>query len=708
MGLAPKNLTTPKPAEQNLEKFKNTSFDKIQIVADNIDAIIQLSGAIPGDLESYYGPLDSVPLTRPNGDPSKEGDTYLDTNSGFMMVLGNGTWGLLESVSVIPGVELNTSRFIVSDPTERVITIPEGLTYTLGVNNLQVMVNGAYQDIDYDYSETTTNKITFLRELESGDVVTFRIGIPIQNIPVNVTVDGDIIKYDVVTDFFEKNGVTPLDKVVYLAGYETLSDGQAGFYLYDADGLQSTADGKLLIDPNVDQGNQGSGTGYGLWVKQVFLPEQTPGGSYVGKIPPMNALPWSRWTNCTTMKTYVLWKNSNCTLHWVQDHPTYLSDKGDDGADGVDGIDGKSAYELALDSGFEGTEQEWLDSLQGYSGTDGKSAYEVAVDGGFVGDEAAWLASLNGTDGIDGKTAYEIAVENGYTGDEASWVESLKGEDGQDVEVELLIAAAPSFYVDANNHNEFIQATNSDGGPVVITVGPSLRDIDGVNTVVVGSMIFISSATDSEVWLQGDAGQGVTIDSPGTLRVYGRNSSVALLSLSETKWLLIGDMYPGDIIVTPEPGFDKPLVTDPTWTPENFTAPDAYNWPVTLEFRPDGTAFPNHGDGTPFVWLTDGTPVDNEFEVRITFISETGSNGVNTLRVPAASADWQPLVFNSSIDDDWSLYNGSALIDYAELYGYVENSADPSITVLVEIREIANTANYVAGELYTAQGIVPG
>ena len=553
MGLAPKNLTTPKPAEQNLEKFKNTSFDKIQIVADNIDAIIQLSGAIPGDLESYYGPLDSVPLTRPNGDPSKEGDTYLDTNSGFMMVLGNGTWGLLESVSVIPGVELNTSRFIVSDPTERVITIPEGLTYTLGVNNLQVMVNGAYQDIDYDYSETTTNKITFLRELESGDVVTFRIGIPIQNIPVNVTVDGDIIKYDVVTDFFEKNGVTPLDKVVYLAGYETLSDGQAGFYLYDADGLQSTADGKLLIDPNVDQGNQGSGTGYGLWVKQVFLPEQTPGGSYVGKIPPMNALPWSRWTNCTTMKTYVLWKNSNCTLHWVQDHPTYLNDKG------------YSAYEIAVKNGFVGTEQEWLDSLQGYSGTDGKSAYEVAVDGGFVGDEAAWLESLNGTngtdgidgaDGLDGKTAYEIAVENGYIGDEASWLDSIKGEDGKDVEVEFLDNPANVIYLDANNHNQFIRCTYDmpvdaigDAARVTITLGPSFKDVEGVNTAAVGSMIFVTSATDAEVWLVGSSGEGVSLVSPSTTMVYGKNSSVAVMSTAETEWLMFGDIYPDEVIV---------------------------------------------------------------------------------------------------------------------------------------------------------------
>ncbi len=49
------------------------------------------------------------------------------------------------------------------------------------------------------------------------------------------------------------------------------------------------------------------------------------------------------------------------------------------------------------------------------------SAYEIAVQNGFQGDEAAWLRSLQGTDGDDGKdltaqTLYENAVAEGYEG----------------------------------------------------------------------------------------------------------------------------------------------------------------------------------------------------------------------------------------------------------------------------------------------------
>lgn len=64
------------------------------------------------------------------------------------------------------------------------------------------------------------------------------------------------------------------------------------------------------------------------------------------------------------------------------------------------GIDarGKSAYQIAVENGFVGTEQEWLESLKGESGEyagKGLSAYEIAVKNGFVGTEQEWLSSLN-------------------------------------------------------------------------------------------------------------------------------------------------------------------------------------------------------------------------------------------------------------------------------------------------------------------------
>ncbi len=88
------------------------------------------------------------------------------------------------------------------------------------------------------------------------------------------------------------------------------------------------------------------------------------------------------------------------------------------------GAPGKSAYQVAVDNGFEGTEQEWLESL---IGDEGKSAYQVAVDNGFEGTVAEWLASLVGA---SGKSAYQVAVDNGFEGTEEQWIASLKGKDG--------------------------------------------------------------------------------------------------------------------------------------------------------------------------------------------------------------------------------------------------------------------------------------
>lgn len=100
---------------------------------------------------------------------------------------------------------------------------------------------------------------------------------------------------------------------------------------------------------------------------------------------------------------------------------------------------GFSAYDIAKQHGFEGTEAEWLSSLKGDKGDKGDcgfSAYELAQQAGFSGDEAAWRASLKGDkgdqgiQGIQGISAYEVAKKNGFNGTEVEWLASLKGNKG--------------------------------------------------------------------------------------------------------------------------------------------------------------------------------------------------------------------------------------------------------------------------------------
>lgn len=53
----------------------------------------------------------------------------------------------------------------------------------------------------------------------------------------------------------------------------------------------------------------------------------------------------------------------------------------------------KSAYEIAVDNGFEGTEQEWLESFS--RGANGKSAYEYAKEGGYNKSEEDFAEDIN-------------------------------------------------------------------------------------------------------------------------------------------------------------------------------------------------------------------------------------------------------------------------------------------------------------------------
>lgn len=60
---------------------------------------------------------------------------------------------------------------------------------------------------------------------------------------------------------------------------------------------------------------------------------------------------------------------------------------------GVNYAKGDSAYIIAINNGFHGSEEEWLDSLEG------ESAYEIAQTHGYTGTETEWLASLEGPEG---------------------------------------------------------------------------------------------------------------------------------------------------------------------------------------------------------------------------------------------------------------------------------------------------------------------
>lgn len=95
---------------------------------------------------------------------------------------------------------------------------------------------------------------------------------------------------------------------------------------------------------------------------------------------------------------------------------------GEKGEPGEQGERGESAYETAVELGFVGTEEEWIASLHGQNGTNG-----AAGKAGAKGDPGS--QGTPGDVGPQGLSAYQVAVASGYTGTESEWLASLKGKD---------------------------------------------------------------------------------------------------------------------------------------------------------------------------------------------------------------------------------------------------------------------------------------
>lgn len=97
---------------------------------------------------------------------------------------------------------------------------------------------------------------------------------------------------------------------------------------------------------------------------------------------------------------------------------------GTNGLNGTNGQNGKSAYEIAVEQGFVGSEQEWLESLKGQDGQDG-IVMDAPSDGKLYGRMNANWVEVTGSGGGGGITDAP-ADSKAYARKDNAWVETVE------------------------------------------------------------------------------------------------------------------------------------------------------------------------------------------------------------------------------------------------------------------------------------------
>lgn len=114
------------------------------------------------------------------------------------------------------------------------------------------------------------------------------------------------------------------------------------------------------------------------------------------------------------------------------------------GDKGQDGMDGKSAYAIAVERGFAGTENEWLNSLKGEKGAAGPDGISVtSIEQTIVSTEDGGVNIVTVT--LSDGTQSTFHVKNGSAGVKGD--KGDKGEPGHDADISSItpetIGAAP-------------------------------------------------------------------------------------------------------------------------------------------------------------------------------------------------------------------------------------------------------------------------
>ncbi|MFK8294813.1 hypothetical protein ACI760_01305 [Capnocytophaga canimorsus] len=191
-----------------------------------------------------------------------------------------------------------------------------------------------------------------------------------------------------------------------------------------------------------------------------------------------------------------------------------------------------TAYQIAVENGFQGTVQQWLESLKGEKGENGapgtngvmgKSAYQIAVDNGFVGDESAWLQSLKGERGEAGMqgppgevgpAGMGAAGADGLNGSQIYWVDNVSQLNNLYGSRPIVGHHAPYDYAIVKSTMELYSLKNTGSNYQIELIG-SLKGIASSEPAVLKTSTNITTSQQ----ISGFSQKGKTVVSQGTANI---------------------------------------------------------------------------------------------------------------------------------------------------------------------------------------------
>ncbi len=325
-----------------------------------------------------------------------------------------------------------------------------------------------------------------------------------------------------------------------------------------------------------------------------------------------------------------------------------------DVAGGADGADGASAYEVAVASGFVGTEAQWLASLvgpqgpqgpqgiQGVQGVQGETGPqgpqgiqgetgpqgpqgiqgdtgpqgpqgiqgEVGPQGpqGLKGDTGdtgpqgvqgdVGPTGPAGVDGDDGLSAYQIAIAGGFVGTEAQWLASLVGPQGPQGETGATGPQGPQGIHGATGP----QGPQGETGPQGPKGDPGSGDVTGPFSATSNAVALFDGTTgklikDSTKLLP----SGDVVGTTDTQTLTAKTLSGAVLN----------DGYTEEVFAVSgtTPALSPTNGSIQTWTLTGNSTPTAGTWAagqsITLMID-DGTAYTITWSSLAVTWKTNG------------------------------------------------------------------------------------------------------